>query len=224
MKVGTDAMLLGAFTEVDNQSTVLDVGAGTGVLSLMLAQKVVELTVSAIEYDNDALKDLKLNFQQSPFKAVFSILAQDFNTLELNQEFDVVISNPPFYKGSFTVGEKGGRSKARNEENLSFETLLTKSSQLLKPKGRFWFIFPISNYNEIKGLITVNQLFVEKEILVYGKPNVPTRIIACLTKVPITVIEKKSLTIRNSVGGYTSEYIELTKEFHLKDLAQIKKG
>ncbi len=223
MKVGTDAMLLGAFAEVDNHDEVLDIGAGTGVLSLMLAQKAANLSVSAVEFDEEALKDLAVNFQNSSFDSNFTILAEDFNTLELEKQFDVIISNPPFYKDSFTVGEKGSRSKARNEENLSFETLISRSKKMLKPGGRFWFIFPSSDYDQIKRFVVENQLFMEKEVVVNGKPSTPTRVIFCLSLVKSDKVEKYSLTIRNSSGGYTQEYIELTKDFHAKDLSQNKK-
>lgn len=217
MKIGTDAMVLGAFTSVENQDCILDIGAGTGVLSLMLAQKARQLEITAVEFDISALEDLQYNFEKSPFDSLFRIVPEDFNTFLPDSKFDVIISNPPFYKNSFTTGNTESRSKARNEEHLPFDVLIAKSAVMLNENGKMYLIAPYSERETIMVLSVGNNLFVKQEIIIHGKPGIPSRSIFCLTK-KVVNHETIQFTIRDNAGNYTDEYIELTKEFHSKDL------
>jgi len=218
MKIGTDAMLLGAFASAENQDHILDIGAGTGVLSLMLAQKAKELNITAVEFDAFALEDLRYNFEKSPFDSVFQIIPEDFNAFSPDRKFDVIISNPPFYKNSFTAGNEESRSKARNEEHLTFNVLISKSAVLLNENGKMYLIAPYPERETIRKLAAENQFFVQQEIIVRGKPETPVRSIFCFTNKKVIDPETIQFTIRDSAGNYTDEYIELTKEFHSKDL------
>lgn len=218
MKVGTDSMLLGAFAKVENKQSILDIGAGTGVLSLMLAQKAFGLSIVAVEIEDDAILDLKYNVEKSPFDTKIQILKGDFITLNIEDTFDVIISNPPFFKNSFSKGNQESRSIARNEENLTFEQLIFKSAKLLKSTGKMWVIIPSEVEEEIKELAVKYALFVEDEIAVFGKPNTHVRTIFCLSKTEILFRNFQQLTIRNVDGNYTEEYKNLTKEYHNKIL------
>lgn len=218
MKVGTDAMLLGAFATVCDTNSVLDIGAGTGVLSLMLAQKAKKLRISAVELNSDALLDLKFNFDNAPFEHSFFIMDGDFSTMEFNQTFDVIISNPPYFKNSFHYNHSDNRSVARNEENLTFDTLIGKSAKLLNDNGLFWFIVPTTAEIEIENLVQLHQLTIEQKIILHGKPNNAVRLIYCLTNKKIVKFKSLNFTIRNTDGTYTDEYIDLTKEFHFKQV------
>lgn len=218
MKVGTDSMLLGAFAEVKDNDSVLDIGAGTGVLSLMLAQKAKNLTITAVELDSNAIRDLRLNFENAPFDSTFLWIENDFNEVVFDKKFDTIISNPPFYKNSFSKGRTNNRSTARNEENLSFDLLISKSAELLSDNGKFWLIFPSHETAYIKELVYKNNLNIREEILIFGKPNSLVRTILCLSKQEVVLCKQTSLIIRDEVGDYTPSYIELTKEFHSKEL------
>lgn len=216
MKVGTDAMLLGAFATVYDTNSVLDIGAGTGVLSLMLAQKARNLRISAAELNPDALLDLKFNFENAPFEHPFSILEGDFSTMEFDQTFDVIISNPPYFKNSFHYNHSDNRSVARNEENLTFAVLIGKTVRLLNDNGLFWFIVPTTAETEIENLAKLHQLTIEQKITLHGKPTNAVRLIYCLTNKKNVKSKFLNFTIRNTDGTYTDEYVDLTKEFHFK--------
>ncbi|HRO75500.1 MAG TPA: methyltransferase [Crocinitomicaceae bacterium] len=218
MKVGTDAMLLGAFATVYDTNSVLDIGAGTGVLSLMLAQKAKNLKISAVELNADALSDLKINFDNAPFEHSFSILEDDFSTILFNQTFDVIISNPPYFKNSFHYNHSDNRSVARNEENLTFDTLIGKSAKLLNENGLFWFVVPTTAETEIENLAQLHQLSIKQKITLLGKPNNSVRLIYCLTNKKNVQSEFLTFTIRNTDGTYTDEYVDLTKEFHFRQV------
>lgn len=218
MKIGTDAMVLGAFASAENQDHILDIGAGTGVLSLMLAQKAKQLDITSVEFDAAALEDLQHNFEKAPFDSVFRIVQKDFNTFLPDRKFDVIISNPPFYKNSFTAGNGESRSKARNEEHLTFDALISKSAAMLNENGKMYLIAPYSERITIMKLSAENKLFVQQEIIIHGKPGIPSRSIFFLTNKKVRDPEVIQFTIRDSAGNYTNEYIELTKEFHSKDL------
>lgn len=218
MKVGTDAMILGAIATVEKEHKILDIGAGTGVLSLMLAQKASNLKITSLEYDENALIDLKVNVFNAPFDSNFTIEAVDFNLYATQEKFDTIISNPPFYKDSFTKTNNSSRSKARNEENLSFELLLSRGGELLTNEGLFWFIVPYSYGLSVDGLISINQLFIKDKVIIKGKESNPNRIIYCVTKSKIEKPLIRTLTIRQLNGKYTQEYIELTREYHDRKL------
>lgn len=218
MKIGTDAMVLGAIVPVANNENVLDIGAGTGVLSLILAQKAENLNITAIEIDSEALQDLKTNFVNAPFQSKFEIIPSDVRMHTFNRVFDCIISNPPFFKNSFTNGQKDARSLARNEDNLTFIQLVEVISKNLSISGTAWLIFPFDSCEEIEQLLKEKNLYLSTKWVINGKPNVPVRAIYGLRKVQVESILNHVLTIRNSDGSYTDDYIELTKDFHSKDL------
>lgn len=220
MKVGTDAMILGAFATVSSNDKLLDIGAGTGVISLMLSQKADEVDAHAVELDAEAIKDLEFNFQHSPFNSHYHIYHENFLTWKTDEKFDVIITNPPFYKNSFSINEVDNRSKARNESHLPFDTLIEKSNQLLTDNGVFWIIIPSSEKLFIEKLASKVGLFVAKEIDIFGKPEEPIRTIFCFVKTPAKSQQFIAFTIRDSNGFYTNEYIELTKEFHAKEVVK----
>lgn len=216
MKIGTDSMLLGAFVKANNQDEVLDIGAGTGVLSLMISQRSSQLNVTAVEIDEEAIKDLNVNFESSPFDSTYRIVHQDFLAWKTHQQFDVIVSNPPFYQNSFTTSQRDKRSKARNEENLPFQQLIEKSANLLTQDGCFWLIVPAQYHSQILAITTKNRLFLQEEICIYGKPNEWTRTIFCFSKIEKNSPIKRDFIVRKSDGNYTNEYIEMTKEYHSK--------
>lgn len=218
MKVGTDSMLLGAFVEINGEENLLDIGAGTGVLSLMLAQKSSDLAITAVEIDENAVEDLKTNCSHSPFSNDFHILHSDFLEMEENVKFDCIVSNPPFYKDSFSVNDTTQRAKARNEIHLPFPKLIAKASRLLSDDGSFWMIFPAQYQDEILRHIEQKQLFVNQKISLYSKPDFLSRMIVCVKRFQNTIVLKESLTIRDENGHYTSAYIARTKDYHAKDL------
>lgn len=219
LKVGTDAMILGASVESDfSLKSILDIGAGTGVLSLMMAQIFPKSNVTAVELDELSSKDCQTNFEKSPWLNRFILIQDDFLSFEFNQQFDLIISNPPFYQSTL-LSEDRREADAKHEQRLPSEQLIYKTSQLLSENGVAWFIFPFEDYEKWQMHFVSNELFVQQEITVFPKKDKsPNRMIVALGKKHSTETQKLSLTIRNTDGKYTDQYINLTKEFHFKDL------
>ncbi|MCH2231989.1 MAG: methyltransferase [Crocinitomicaceae bacterium] len=217
MKVGTDAMLLGAFSDVDLKTKGLDVGSGTGVLSLMCAQRNSNLLITAIEIDELACKEAKENFQSSSFADQLSIINSDFLQFDTADQFDFIISNPPYYQSRLENIDKR-KSNARHEISLPKAKFVNKVADYLTEDGEFWFIVPFEDSKGWEHELSHAGLFLNQRIDVYGKEGGPfVRSICRASRIQSKVVVDE-FTIRKSDFSYTEEYIELTKEFHFKSL------
>lgn len=216
LKVGTDSMLLGAFATFDSPNNILDIGTGTGVLSLMLAQKYPETEITALEINPNAYALAKSNFENNllgKFCSVQLIALQDFQTLI---KFDGIISNPPYFEDSLK-NNSSGKSLARHTDSLSYEDLFSKSSNSLSNTGSAWFILPFLSLNRVQEIIESNDLFINRLIEVEGKPGQKVRVILELGKQQTKKIIE-TFVIRDENNNYTDEYVELTKDFHNKSV------
>lgn len=217
MKVGTDAMVLGAFVEAFGKSKLLDIGAGTGVLTFMLLQKNPKLIAQCIELDSETHLDLEFNIDQFEISKQISAYNEDFLTFHSSEKFDLIISNPPYYENGFFINESK-EIKAKHSFSLPLGDLFKKIKDLLDENGSFWVILPFDNKDYWIEFARNNRLYLEKEIIVNGKPNSPKRVILNFTNEEKTFLNSESFTIRNENGSYTEEYKKLTKEFHNKEL------
>jgi tRNA1Val (adenine37-N6)-methyltransferase len=211
MKVGTDSMILGSFLDKNYTGNALDIGAGTGVLSLMLAQNSPDLQIDAIEIDKEAFSELEENFSKSPFDNDILAIYGDFLSFDFQQKYDVIISNPPFFHNSLK-SEIGKKNLARHSDSLSIIDLFSKVESLLYENGVFCIILPHSN------LIPENKLQCERKIQIFGKENHLTRTIYFFRKMSQLETSNLSFVIRDEFGNYTEEYKLLTKDFHNKEL------
>lgn len=217
LKVGTDAMLLGALVQAEGKKKALDIGTGTGVLSLMQAQKNNELNITAVEIDSAACQDAQYNFSQSPFPNPIELIKGDFLKIDFTDKFDLIFSNPPYYQNAFR-SENDLTNLAKHVAELSPDLLCEKVATLLETKGQFWLIWPFDNREKIKKSAADNGLFIEQEIQLEGKPEQPVRSIFCFSKNKIEKPQKTNFTIRNTTNQYSSEYIQLTRQFHDRKL------
>lgn len=217
MKVGTDAMILGALVNATTSKRALDIGAGTGILSLMIAQKNPNTEIVAIELDSESVLDCQLNFDQSQWKSRLKIVNEDFLTFQDSEAFDLIVSNPPFYQDSLHNPNER-KANARHSFFLPTHLLLKGIKNLLKPGGSAWIIFPSNDYELLKELVEKAGLFIRIDYSVNGKPGTLVRKVFCLQNEPVTHEKIEILTIRNSDGHYSEQYKELTKEFHAKEL------
>lgn len=145
MKIGTDSVLLGCLCEVDGAQRVLDIGTGTGLLALMLAQRNQQATITAVELDVDAAVEARENIHRSPWRSRIEVVQQSIQHFaqETTQQFDFIISNPPYFEaGKNVVIENHSRTAARQTDHLSFTALVQVVHQLLTPNGSFWLILP----------------------------------------------------------------------------------
>ncbi len=221
MKVGTDAMILGSIcTFPQSPKNLLDIGTGTGVLSLMLAQRFHSLLVTAVEIDQSAADDALHNFHHSPFANRFNLLHEDVRLLKTEESFDAIISNPPFFENS-SKSESEQRNLARHTDSLPYAELLQIASSRLAPEGLFWIIVPHESFDLLCDIGKEHALFLFHRSIIHGKPNKPVRAVIAFSKTasPSTSDE---LTIRDDSGNYTASYINLTRPFHAVDLTKQK--
>ncbi|WP_047788583.1 tRNA1(Val) (adenine(37)-N6)-methyltransferase [Tenacibaculum mesophilum] len=221
MKVGTDAVLLGAWCNLGEfPDTILDVGSGTGIISLMLAQRSDAMTIDAVEIDTNAYEQTVENFEQSDwgdrlfcYNASFVEFAEEMS--EDEEEYDIIVSNPPFYTDNYET-EDVARNKARFTSSLSFEELLKGVSEILSENGRFSTIIPFKEEENFIELAKNHNLYLNRVCRVKGTPT--TEIKRSLLELSFveTTIQEEELIIETKRHQYTDAYINLTKDFYLK--------
>lgn len=216
LKVGTDAMVLGAFIDAENANNSLDIGSGTGVLSLMIAQKNPTIHVTAIEIDELSCLDCLRNFLNSPWNNRLNLLNSNFLTQNFSGTFDLIFSNPPFYENSL-INSDTRKAKAKHESHLSFYLLFEKVSKILSEIGTFWIIMPYENANKWIENASEYSLYCIQKINIFAKPNSMKRTILVFSKIKSEML-LSDFIIRNNNNSYSDEYIQLTKDFHSKVL------
>ncbi|WP_445736809.1 tRNA1(Val) (adenine(37)-N6)-methyltransferase [Mariniflexile sp.] len=232
MKIGTDAVLLGAWASVENHPfSILDIGAGTGILSLMLAQRSGAELIDAIEIDDGAYGQCVDNFETSPWgDRLFCYHAslEEFVD-EIDDKYDLIISNPPFYSpslpsASLPKGEKtksSARKTARFNDAMPFGHLVESASKLLSENGIFSVIVPFNEEPTFTELAAASNLFPKRVLRVKGNPNSEFKrsLIEFSFRVPDSHLEEMKidmLIIETERHQYTEDYTNLTKDFYLK--------
>ncbi|MBP1593508.1 MAG: putative O-methyltransferase [Bacteroidetes bacterium] len=216
MKVGTDGVLLGAWADVSNANSVLDIGAGTGLVALMIAQRC-NAEILAIEIDNNAAIQATGNKDMSPWGERISIIQADFKTFESNTKFDVIVSNPPYFSNSLLPPDIK-RSTARHTNELSYYELFEGVAKLISPKGNFSLIIPADVIDKIVEIAAIFDLYPIRQTNVLPKQDsLPKRVLISFSnKKDVIFAKPNDLIIELARHQYTPEYIELTKEYYLK--------
>ncbi len=219
MKIGADSVLLGAWCPIDNNPfSVLDIGAGTGILSLMLAQRSNASQIDAIEIDEDAYEQCVENFESSPWgDRLFCFHAGlDEFVEEPEDQYDIIISNPPFYSEDYKTGNEQ-RDLARFQEALPFKDLIEAAHLLLSENGIFSVIVPNKEEEKFINLCSEFELYPIKVTRVKGTPtNEIKRSLLAFKRYELSVLTADELIIETARHQYTEEYIDLTKDFYLK--------
>ncbi|WP_246011583.1 tRNA1(Val) (adenine(37)-N6)-methyltransferase [Flavobacterium piscinae] len=219
MKVGTDSVLLGAWCPIENNPfSVLDIGAGTGILSLMIAQRSHAEQIDAIEIDEDAYEQCVENFENSPWgDRIFCFHAGlDEFVEEPEDEYDLIISNPPFYTEDFKT-ENSQRDLARFQDAMPFENLVEAANLLLSENGIFAVIIPHKEEESFIDLCAEVELYPVKVTRVKGTPTTEIkRSLLAFKRYELPVLEADELIIEINRHEYTDDYINLTKDFYLK--------
>lgn len=216
LKVGTDAMILGAVINRNNYLSILDIGTGTGVLALMAKQNNPNAKVVAIDIDEESLIDCQHNFENSPWNNDLICLQQDFNFLDTESKFDCIVCNPPYYENGL-LSKSEGMNRVKHTVDFSLEDLFVKVQKLLSSNGDFWIILPHSTAEKWKNFALTIDLHTSEKIIIFGKPDLPKRVIFKM-RLETSSVSEKRLIIRNSDNTYSEEYKKLTKEFHNKEL------
>lgn len=221
MKVGTDGVLLGAWANVESSKMALDIGTGTGLIALMVAQRNAIVQINAVEIDEISYLQAKQNFKISSWNdrlQIFNASIQDFSTNinHPNRQYDLIISNPPYFINSTKSATKS-KNNVRHTDNLSFEDLIEAVNILLKKEGKFCVVLPYTEGLLFERLAGAKSLFCTKKTTVRGRDFKPAeRLLMQFERIEKAVIET-NLVIQNSPKrhDYTPDYIELTKDFYL---------
>lgn len=210
-RVGTDGVLLGAFCAVGNADSVLEVGTGTGLISMMMAQRNPTAKISAIDIDENAARLAGENFQNCPFSKRLEVFHENFKEWQTEQKFDLIVSNPPYFAENDSVKDV----LARQKKTLDFNGLIEKSKNLLSKNGILSVIIPFQESAHFQKICHENNLFLQRKINIAGiKDAPPKRVILEFALVPVKVIETDFI-IEKFPRVYSEEYLELTRAFHL---------
>ena len=209
-RVGTDGVVLGAAASVNHAIRVLEVGTGTGLISLMIAQRNHNAEISAIDINQDAVEIAKDNFKRSPFADRLTVSLQDYREFTSEMKYDLVISNPPYF-------EENPSNKdvvARQQTDLSFESLIEKSANILTDLGLLSVIIPFESALYFEQSCNRNKLYLQKKILIYGMKNSkPKRLVLEFGFHEKEIVESE-LVIEKSPRKFTDQYLKITEEFH----------
>lgn len=214
MKVGTDGVLLGSWASVEGARTALDVGCGCGLIALMLAQRNSALHIIGIDIDEEAAEQARENIAENNHNDQVSIACADFRTFSSESKFDLIISNPPFYKESTTCADES-RNNARHMSSLPIDELMERASALLSDRGLISVIVPYTVAGETIGEASMQGLFLSRRTDIKTTPAKPpkrTLLEFCKQAKPTTT---QVLTLRNEEGNMSAEYKRLTHDFYL---------
>ena len=236
MKVGTDGVLLGAWCPLDSQASssnsfrsfrsfkgfkgfkVLDVGTGSGLIALMLAQRMPEAKITAIDIDSGAVEQAKYNFELSPWAERLECKQTALQDLAGEGIYDLIVSNPPYFQDSLKNPDSQ-RSIARHTDTLSYEQLLAHSARLLTEDGILALVLPIEAEQQIITIAQTHKLYPTHITHVYPKPGkAAKRLLIAFSLLPIANSPSpiaNSLTLESETSPRSEEYKELTKEFYL---------
>ena len=218
MKVGTDAVLLGAWCPIDNNpKTILDIGTGTGILALMLAQRTTAAQIDALDIDENAFEQATENFDNSDyFERIYCFHAGlDEFVDNPEDEYDIIISNPPFYSEDFK-SDNSSRNQARFQDAMPFQELIEAADLLLSENGIFTVIIPFKEEQNFIAIANDFELYPIKITRVRGLESTPIiRSLLAFKRFEMPVLVANELIIEIARHQYTEEYIELTKDFYL---------
>jgi tRNA1Val (adenine37-N6)-methyltransferase len=219
MKIGTDGVLLGAWTPIENNpKSVLDIGTGTGIIALMLAQRSEAEQIDALEIDESAYEQAVENFENSPWgDRLFCFHAGlDEFVDDPEDEYDLIVSNPPFFSEDYRSANEQ-RDLARFQEAMPFEEIVEAADLLLSENGIFSVIIPFNEEVRFIELCAEVELFPIKITRVKGTKNTKiVRSLLAFKRYELSVLTADELVIEISRHEYTPEYISLTKDFYLK--------
>lgn len=215
-KVGTDGVLLGAWADVSNAKEILEIGTGSGVISLIVAQRSDEETkIEAVEIEKDAVDQAKENVKNSPWPEKIVVHHSSIQEFEPQKKYDLIISNPPFFIDSWLPPESK-RSQARHTHTLTFPELINHSLRLLNSEGKLAVILPYQEALRFIGEAMRKNLFCVRRLNVQSRAHKPVeRVLLEFWQKQIPVHES-SLVIHGNSNEWSEDYMTLTGEFYLK--------
>jgi tRNA1Val (adenine37-N6)-methyltransferase len=214
MKVGTDSILLGSWVDLDLENSILDIGTGTGLLGLMLAQRSDALQIDAVEIEEQAYIEAVTNFENSPWSDrlfCYHASIQEFS-VEMDEKYDLIVANPPYFNPDSIVSS---RSVARQTHTLSHLSLLKSTKRLLAQHGKAAFVIPFEMESFFVELAHNLSLFALKVTRIKDTENADFKRSLLLFGLKQTKLSVNELVLKNADSTYSRQFIELTKDFYL---------
>jgi len=215
IKVGADAVLIGALADKENARNILDVGTGCGIIALMLAQRSTA-RIDAIDIDENSVKEATENFANSPWNERLKVLHKslaDFSK-NCNQKYDLVVSNPPFFQNDLLPYSRKLQI-AKHATTLSFDSFIKDSKNLMNEEGCLWVILPTTEADIFTKKCLTENLFLNRFFEIIPKAGKkPNRLILSYSKHKTETPEKSDFSIRDKQGQYSEEYKNLMAQFH----------
>lgn len=210
-RVGTDGVLLGALSTVCTANTILEVGTGTGLISLMLAQRNTQAEITAIDLSEDAVRLADINFTHSPFAARLTAQRRDFTQFQSNKKFDLIVCNPPYFEPNASTKDR----MARQQIDLTFSSLCENAAQHLTFNGKFSVIIPATAAEIFEKTAHISDLYLQRTVRIFGRKSGPVK--RCVLEFGFTKQPAKlsTLIIEAEPRVFTEEYLALTKDFHV---------
>jgi len=215
MNVNTDGVLLGAWRDVSEAKRILDVGTGTGVIALMMAQKNAIAEIHAIDVDNDAYLQAKENFENSLWASRLTSFHSSLQEFNPGMKYDVIISNPPYFIDDLKTSSHR-KNVAKHTVALTYEELLSGISRLLADNGRVLLVLPVFNLAVFRKIANEYRLFVTGLTEVTAVAGKAPYLLMLQLEQSEKDILNSSLTIQHAVENFTEEYKMMTKDFYLK--------
>ena len=214
MKIGFDGALLGAWANHENPNSILDIGTGSGLISMILRQRFPESEITAIEPNNNAIKQSKINFDKSPFEKEINLVQTKLQTFDTATKFDLILSNPPFFTED-TGSDDEDRNEARQEKFLPIIELLSRAKDLLSESGKFYLIYPTWEIQRVIESAENLNLFISNQTTIYSRKEKPSkRTILEFQSSPCNTIQSEFISGNQDVG-YSNEYKQLMKDFYI---------
>jgi tRNA1Val (adenine37-N6)-methyltransferase len=200
----------------DGPKQILDIGTGTGVVALMLAQRFPGASITALELDPEAASQARENCEQSPFSERLTVLQGRFQDFSVEQRFDLLVSNPPFFPDHLPASDPK-RQQALHTDSLSFEELLHKASQVLTPDGSFWVILPPRQMQDFIHYATGNGLFPRTRVGIRDTAAKPIHreVVSFTFSEPLPSTRPEEIVLKNEDGSYSERYRHLISGFLL---------
>jgi tRNA1Val (adenine37-N6)-methyltransferase len=222
MKIGTDGILLGAWAQVEQPRRILDIGTGTGLIALMLAQRFPNAVIDAVEIEPNAAEQAARNFSASPWPELLNLHHQSIQCFAASglpdKAYSLIVSNPPWFVDSLKSNESS-RNLARHTDSLSHDELLNSVKKLLHCSGRFALVLPFSDSASFIHSAQEVSLFCRRQCLVRSKPGLsPHRVLLEFETAPAEspVIPQELIIENEQHHDYTETFRELTRDFYLR--------
>ena len=213
MKVGTDGVLLGSWVSSKTFDNIIDIGCGTGLITLMLAQRNTKSNIIGIDIDKIASQEAQLNISNSNWNERIDVIHTSLQKFNTKIEFDLIVSNPPFFTENKSQQR---RDIARHTNNLSFEELIQNTANLLSEQGIFSTIIPKDSEDTFCKIAALNKLYCNRICYIKGNEKSEVKRVMLEFSFFKSKIITEHLTIEKSRHQYTDEYTQLCKDFYLK--------